>query len=60
MELVDPAIDYVGLARSLGIVAERAKTVHDTTDLIAKGLQSNAPLLIDVPTGPQLQAGVTQ
>jgi benzoylformate decarboxylase len=50
MELTDPAIDYVGLARSLGIAAERAKTVHDATDLIAKGLQSNAPLLIDVPT----------
>jgi benzoylformate decarboxylase len=49
MELTDPAIDYVGLARSLGIAAERAKTVHDVTDLIAKGLQSNAPLLIDVP-----------
>jgi benzoylformate decarboxylase len=49
MELTDPAIDYVGLARSLGIAAERAKTVHDATDLIAKGLRSNAPLLIDVP-----------
>jgi benzoylformate decarboxylase len=49
MELTDPAIDYIGLARSLGIAAERAKTVHDATDLIAKGLQSNAPLLIDVP-----------
>jgi benzoylformate decarboxylase len=50
MELVDPPIDYVGLARSLGIAAERAKTVHDATDLITRGLQSNAPLLIDVPT----------
>ena len=49
MELTDPAIDYVGLARSLGIAAERVKTVRDATDLIAKGLQSNAPLLIDVP-----------
>jgi benzoylformate decarboxylase len=49
MELVDPAIDYVGLARSLGIAAQRARTVHDATDLIAQGLQSNAPLLIDVP-----------
>ena len=49
MELTNPAIDYVGLARSLGIAAERVKTVHDATDLIAKGLQSNAPLLIDVP-----------
>jgi benzoylformate decarboxylase len=49
MELLEPAIDYVGLARSLGVAAERAKTVHDTTDLIAQGIKSNAPLLIDVP-----------
>jgi len=50
MELTDPAIDFVGLARSLGIAAERAATVHDVTDLIAKGIESNAPLLIDVAT----------
>jgi len=50
MELVDPAIDYVGLARSLGVAAERATTVRDATDLIANGIKSNAPLLIDVPT----------
>ena len=49
MELTDPAIDYVALARSLGVAAERANTVHDVTDLVAKGLQSDAPLLIDVP-----------
>ncbi|HET8920380.1 MAG TPA: thiamine pyrophosphate-binding protein [Xanthobacteraceae bacterium] len=49
MELTDPAIDYVGLARSLGVAAERATSVHDATDLIAKGLQGDAPLLIDVP-----------
>jgi thiamine pyrophosphate-dependent acetolactate synthase large subunit-like protein len=49
MELNDPAIDYVGLARSLGVAAERATSVHDATDLIAQGLKSDAPLLIDVP-----------
>jgi len=49
MELIDPAIDYVGLARSLGVAAQRANSVHDATDLIAKGLKSDAPLLIDVP-----------
>jgi benzoylformate decarboxylase len=49
MELTDPAIDYVGLARSLGVAAERAASVHDATDLIAQGLKSAAPLLIDVP-----------
>jgi len=48
MELVDPAIDFVGLARSLGVVAERAKTVHEATDLLAKGLRGDSPMLIDV------------
>jgi benzoylformate decarboxylase len=49
MELNDPAIDYVALARSMGVAAERASSVHDATDLIAKGLKGDAPLLIDVP-----------
>jgi benzoylformate decarboxylase len=49
MELTDPVIDYVNLARSLGVASERAASVHDATDLIAKGLKSDAPLLIDVP-----------
>jgi len=49
MELVDPPIDYVGLARSLGIAAERATTVHAATVLVARGLKSGAPLLIEVP-----------
>jgi len=48
MELLDPAIDFVGLARSLGVAAERARTVHEATDLVAKGIASDAPLLIDV------------
>jgi benzoylformate decarboxylase len=48
MELLDPAIDFVGLSRSLGVAAERAKTVHEATDLIAKALAGNAPMLIDV------------
>jgi benzoylformate decarboxylase len=48
MELTDPTIDFIGLARSLGVEAERAKTVHEATDLIAKGIAANTPLLIDV------------
>src|SRR5277367_6530271 len=50
MELTDPAVDFIGLARSFGIEAEHAATERDVTDLIAKGLASNAPLLIEVPT----------
>ena len=48
MELNDPAIDFVGLARSLGIEAQRAKTVKETTDLIGKALKDGTALLIDV------------
>jgi benzoylformate decarboxylase len=48
MELNDPAVDFVGLARSLGIAADRAKTVHDATDLIDKGLKGGSPVLIEV------------
>jgi len=48
MELTDPAIDFIGLARSLGIDGARAATVHDTTDLIAKALKDNKPMLIEV------------
>jgi benzoylformate decarboxylase len=48
MELNNPAIDFVGLARSLGIEGQRAKTVKDTTDLIGKALKDGTALLIDV------------
>jgi len=48
MELIDPRIDFVALARALGIAAERAKTVRETTDLLAQGLNGGGPLLIDV------------
>jgi benzoylformate decarboxylase len=48
MELTDPAVDFVALAGSLGVRAERARTVHEATDLIAQGLAGEAPLLIDV------------
>src|SRR5215470_12199601 len=48
MELLDPAVDFVGLSRSFGVAAERAKTVHDATDLIGKALKDDRAMLIDV------------
>jgi benzoylformate decarboxylase len=50
MELDDPAVDFVALARSLGVGAQRAKTVHEATDLLAHGLKNGSALLIDVAT----------
>ncbi|MFZ3350586.1 MAG: thiamine pyrophosphate-dependent enzyme [Xanthobacteraceae bacterium] len=48
MELTDPAVDFIGLARSLGIEGQRAKTVHEATDLIGKALRDGTAMLIDV------------
>ncbi len=48
MDLVEPEIDYLGLARSLGVAAESADSVADAADLMKKGLAGNTPLLIDV------------
>jgi benzoylformate decarboxylase len=48
MELIDPAGDFVSLSRSFGVPAERAKTVHEATDLLRKAIASGGPMLIDV------------
>ena len=49
MDLIDPAVDFVGLARSLGIKAERATSEAEAADLVKQGLAGGGPLLIDVP-----------
>jgi thiamine pyrophosphate-dependent acetolactate synthase large subunit-like protein len=48
MELIDPAVDFLSLSRSFGVKAERAKTVHEATDLLAQAIKNGGPMLIDV------------
>ncbi len=48
MDLLDPVIDFVGLAGSLGMTAARARSVGEATDLIGKALADGGPVLIDV------------
>ena len=48
MDLIHPRIDYVGLAHSLGVDAERANTIAQACDLIKRGLSASGPTLIDV------------
>jgi benzoylformate decarboxylase len=50
MDLLDPAVDYVGLARSLGVKAERAASVAEAVDLVKGNLGGSGPLLVDVAT----------
>jgi benzoylformate decarboxylase len=47
MDLVNPRVDFVGLARSLGVAAERATTVAEVCALIKRGISAKEPLLID-------------
>ncbi len=48
MDLDDPAVDFVGLARSLGVAASRARTIEEVLAQLRDGLASDGPLLIDV------------
>jgi benzoylformate decarboxylase len=48
MELVEPAIDFVGLARSLGVRGARAETLQQVQELLTGALGRNEPFLIDV------------
>ncbi len=48
MELDRPALDWVALARSMGVEAGRAKTVQELDRHFAAGLHSEGPYLIDL------------
>src|SRR5204862_5890257 len=52
MDLVDPAIDYVGLARSLGVAGARVEKTADRGPAVGRALASGAPALIDVRVDP--------
>ena len=48
MDLTEPAIDFVGLARALGVEADRATRLADAVDLIKAALRRDAPTLVEV------------
>jgi benzoylformate decarboxylase len=48
MDLVEPTIDYVGLARSLGVRAERVEKPAALRDVLASCLAHPGPTLVDV------------
>jgi acetolactate synthase-1/2/3 large subunit len=48
MELDRPALDWVGLARGMGVEAARAKTMDELDRHFAAGLRSEGPYLIDL------------
>jgi benzoylformate decarboxylase len=48
MDLVNPAIDFVGLARSLGVPGELCEKTADVGPALRRGLASGGPYLLDV------------
>jgi benzoylformate decarboxylase len=48
MDLLDPAIDYVGLARALGVRAERVEKPDELADVLRACIAHPGPALVDV------------
>jgi benzoylformate decarboxylase len=49
---LEPAIDFVGLARSLGVPGERVDKSADVGPALGRGLASDGPYLLDVRLDP--------
>jgi benzoylformate decarboxylase len=49
LDLAEPEIDIVALARSLGVEAHRVTEPDELSELLRDGLAGDAPRLIDVP-----------
>jgi benzoylformate decarboxylase len=55
MDLVNPAIDYVGLAKSLGVPGELVEKTADVGPAIKRGLASGGPYLVDARIDPSFK-----
>jgi benzoylformate decarboxylase len=49
LDVVEPAIDYVGLARSFGVAARRITAPDEVAEAVSAALLADAPQLIEVP-----------
>ncbi len=54
MDLTEPAIDMVGLARSFGVAAERIDDPDELAERVRASLRGDRPQLFDVPIRPSL------
>ena len=48
MDLDKPRVDFIAVARGLGLTAHRATTLADLSDLLEQALATDGPTLIDV------------
>ncbi len=52
MDLDRPLIDFVGMARALGVPGERVEKTADVGPALGRGLASGGPYLVDVRIDP--------
>ncbi len=52
MDLDNPLIDFVGLARSLGVAGERVEKCRDVAAALTRGLAAGGPYLLDIQLDP--------
>ena len=53
MDIDEPAVDYVGLARSMGVDATLVEKAGDVGDAVASALESGRPHLLELPIAAQ-------
>ena len=56
MDLGAPEIDFVSLAQSLGVPAQRASEPDQVSDWLQSSFQADGPMLLDVPIARDLPA----
>jgi len=56
MDLVQPEIDFVGLATSLGVAAERVSQAQDVGPALQRALSRQGPSLLDIPIDRAVRA----
>jgi thiamine pyrophosphate-dependent acetolactate synthase large subunit-like protein len=49
MDLDTPPIDYIGLARSLGVEAHLVEKPEEVTDAVRTGFAAGRPVLLELP-----------
>ena len=56
MDLERPGIDFVGLARALGVPGERCEKIQEVKAALARAMDHRGPVLIDVQLDPAFKA----
>jgi thiamine pyrophosphate-dependent acetolactate synthase large subunit-like protein len=56
MDLVHPEIDFVRMAESLGVAAERVTRPQDVGPALRQALSRSGPSLLDIPIDRSVRA----